>query len=166
MRRAATVTAPSSLRKPHTGRTPPGASTAARRDRDRTGWTRATPGRHGPLTHKRTSLSCKNATSLGYCHDTWSRRSAPFRHCATKTDPVAGHCRYATALHGRQLSLLQMEGAYRSVERGQRTRSSINSRSVFRPPSFLQNLGTYRGRVVLELLSHYNNDPLQHVGDK
>src|SRR5262245_4690158 len=34
---------------------------------------------------------------------------------------VAGHCRYATALHGRQLSLLQMEGAYRGVERGQRT---------------------------------------------
>src|SRR5262245_29203030 len=29
---------------------------------------------------------------------------------------VAGHCRYATALHGRQLSLLQMEDAYRGVE--------------------------------------------------
>jgi hypothetical protein len=28
---------------------------------------------------------------------------------------VSGHCLYATALHGRQLSLLQMEGAYRGV---------------------------------------------------
>src|SRR5215470_2290687 len=74
---------------------------------------------------------------------------------------VSGHCRYATALHGRQLSLLQMEGAYRGVERGQRTRSSINLRSVFRPPRFLRNLATYRGRVVRALLSHYNNDPLQ-----
>src|SRR5262245_24967192 len=73
---------------------------------------------------------------------------------------VAGHCRYATALHGRQLSLLQMEGAYRGVERGQRPRSSLNARSVFRPPRFLRNLATYRGRVVRELLSHYNNDPL------
>src|SRR5215831_10683893 len=74
---------------------------------------------------------------------------------------VAGHCRYATALHGRQLSLLQMEGAYRGVERGQRPRSSLNARSVFRPPRFLRNLATYRERVVRELLSHYNNDPLQ-----
>src|SRR4051794_40800497 len=54
-----------------------------------------------------------------------------------------------------------MEGAYRGVERRQRTRSSINSRSVFRPPSFLRNLETYCGRVVRELLSQYNNDPLQ-----
>src|SRR5215831_17366802 len=76
---------------------------------------------------------------------------------------VSGHCRYATALHGRQLSLLQMEGAYRGVERGQRPRSSINSRSVFRPPSSLRNLATDRGRVVRELLSHYNNDPLQAI---
>src|SRR5262244_2927633 len=74
---------------------------------------------------------------------------------------VSGHCRYATALHGRQLSLLQMEGSYRGVERGQRTRSSINARSVFRPPRFLRNLATYRERVVRKLLSHYNNDPLQ-----
>jgi hypothetical protein len=74
---------------------------------------------------------------------------------------VSGHCRYATALHGRQLSLVQMEDAYRGVERGQRTRSSINSRSIFRPPRFLRNLTTYRGRVVRKLLSHYNNDPLQ-----
>src|SRR5215831_12526626 len=67
----------------------------------------------------------------------------------------------ATALHGRQLSLLLMEGAYRGVERGQRPRSAINARSVFRPPRFLRNLATYRGRVVRALLSHYNNDPLQ-----
>ena len=76
---------------------------------------------------------------------------------------VSGHCRYATALHGRQLSLLQMEDAYRGVYRGQRTRSAINSRSIFRPPRFLRNLATYRGRVVRELLSHYNNDPLQQI---
>src|SRR5215831_20184805 len=50
-----------------------------------------------------------------------------------------------------------MEGAYRGVERGQQTRSSLNSRSVFRPPSVLRNLETCRGRVVRELLSHYNN---------
>src|SRR5215468_10462281 len=74
---------------------------------------------------------------------------------------VAGHCRYATALHGRQLSLVPMEGAYTGVERGQRTRSSLNARSIFRPPRFLRNLATYRGRVVRELLSHSNNDPLQ-----
>src|SRR5262249_5748173 len=76
---------------------------------------------------------------------------------------VSGHCRYATALHGRQLSLLLMEGAYRGVERGQRPRSAINARSVFRPPRFLRNLATYRGRVVRALLSHYNNDPLQII---
>jgi hypothetical protein len=79
---------------------------------------------------------------------------------------VVGHCRYATALHGRQFSLLPMEGAYRGVERGQRTRSSLNSRSVFRPPSFLRNLETYRRRVVRELLSHYNNDPLQCADER
>ena len=80
---------------------------------------------------------------------------------ALKYYAVSGHCRYATALHGRQLSLLQMEGAYRGVERGQRPRSSLNARSVFRPPRLLRNLATDRGRVVRELLSHYNNDPLQ-----
>ena len=73
---------------------------------------------------------------------------------------VAGHCRDATALHGRQRSLWQMEGADRGVERGQRTRSSLNARSTCRPPRFPRNLATYRRRVVRELLSHYNNDPL------
>src|SRR4029453_13315389 len=34
-------------------------------------------------------------------------------------------------------------------------------KSIFHPPRFLRNLETYRGRVVRELLSHYNNDPLQ-----
>src|SRR5262245_15948618 len=55
---------------------------------------------------------------------------------------VAGHCRYATALHGRQPSLWQMERAYRGIEQGQRTRSSLNARSVFRPPRVLRNLAT------------------------
>src|SRR5215831_10533477 len=56
-----------------------------------------------------------------------------------------------------------MEDAYRGVKRGHRTRSSLNSRSIFRPPRVLRNLATYRGRVVRELLSHYNNDLLQQT---
>ena len=78
---------------------------------------------------------------------------------------VAGHCRDATALHGRQRSLWQMEGADRGVERGQRTRSSLNARSTCRPPRFPRNLATYHGRVVRALLSRYNNDPLQLMCD-
>src|SRR5215471_18267079 len=82
-------------------------------------------------------------------------------HMPLAGKPVSGRCRYATALHGRQLSLLQMEDAYRGVERGQRTRSSLNARSIFRPPRVLRNLATYHERVVHALLSHSNNDPLQ-----
>jgi hypothetical protein len=42
----------------------------------------------------------------------WARGTTPLM--LLQELAVSGHCRYATALHGRQLSLLQMEGAYRA----------------------------------------------------
>jgi hypothetical protein len=88
----------------------PGTSPAAPEER----------GLRGPCHHPAwplvaTRRAASNDHAFTKTHDTSCLPSASVILVRKMLESVAGHCRYATALHRRQLSLLQMEDAYRGV---------------------------------------------------
>jgi hypothetical protein len=75
----------------------------------------------------------------------WARGTTPLM--LLQELAVSGHCRYATALHGRQLSLLQMEGAYRAFSEDSGPEALSTQGQYFALPVFYEILQYIAGEL-------------------